>query len=134
MNWKRVISGVLAAAMLSALPVQLLASAEGAEAAAEVNTWEDLTSVESLEDSNTFYYNKNGYTFEKLSHPEKDVKVADGVVDYLGDGAVDVVTDPEAEATMPATGARTYAWAAGGLRRIGIYVAPATQPSATPSL
>ncbi len=29
MNWKRVISGVLAAAMLSALPVQLLASAEG---------------------------------------------------------------------------------------------------------
>lgn len=58
MNWKRVISGVLAAAMLSALPVQLLASAEGAEAAAEVNTWEDLTSVESLEDSNTFYYNK----------------------------------------------------------------------------
>ena len=97
MNWKRVISGVLAAAMLSALPVQLLASAEGAEAAAEVNTWEDLTSVESLEDSNTFYYNKNGYTFEKLSHPEKDVKTADGVVDYLGDGAVDVVTDPEAE-------------------------------------
>ena len=60
MNWKRVISGVLAAAMLSALPVQLLASAEGAE----VNTWEDLTSMESPEDSNTFYYNKNGYTFE----------------------------------------------------------------------
>ena len=80
MNWKRVISGVLAAAMLSALPVQLLASAEGAEAAAEVNTWEDLTSMESPEDSNTFYYNKNGYTFEKLSHPEKDVKVADGIV------------------------------------------------------
>ena len=32
MNWKRVISGVLAAAMLSALPVQLLVSAEGTEA------------------------------------------------------------------------------------------------------
>ena len=29
MNWKRVISGVLAAAMLSALPVQLPVSAEG---------------------------------------------------------------------------------------------------------
>ena len=97
MNWKRVISGVLAAAMLSALPVQLLASAEGAEAAAEVNTWEDLTSVESLEDSNTFYYNKNGYTFETLAHPETDGKTADGGVDYLGEGAVDVVTDPEAE-------------------------------------
>lgn len=114
MNWKRVISGVLAAAMLSALPVQLLASAEGAEAAAEVNTWEDLTSVESLEDSNTFYYNKNGYTFEKLSHPEKDVKTADGVVDYLGDGAVDVVTDPEAEGYNAGDRGQNYAWAAAG--------------------
>lgn len=114
MNWKRVISGVLAAAMLSALPVQLLASAEGAEAAAEVNTWEDLTSVESLEDSNTFYYNKNGYSFEKLSHPEKDVKTADGVVDYLGDGAVDVVTDPEAEGYNAGDRGQNYAWAAVG--------------------
>ena len=114
MNWKRVISGVLAAAMLSALPVQLLASAEGAEAAAEVNTWEDLTSVEALEDSNTFYYNKNGYTFEKLSHPEKDVKVADGIVDYLGDGAVDVVTDPEAEGYNAGDRGQNYAWAAVG--------------------
>ena len=114
MNWKRVISGVLAAAMLSALQVQLLASAEGAEAAAEVNTWEDLTSVESLEDSNTFYYNKNGYTFEKLSHPEKDVKVADGIVDYLGDGAVDVVTDPEAEGYNAGDRGQNYAWAAVG--------------------
>ena len=114
MNWKRVISGVLAAAMLSAPPVQLLASAEGAEAAAEVNTWEDLTSVESLEDSNTFYYNKNGYTFEKLSHPEKDVKTADGVVDYLGDGAVDVVTDPEAEGYNAGDRGQNYAWAAVG--------------------
>lgn len=114
MNWKRVISGVLAAAMLSALPVQLLASAEGAEAAAEVNTWEDLTSVESLEDSNIFYYNKNGYTFEKLSHPEKDVKTADGVVDYLGDGAVDVVTDPEAEGYNAGDRGQNYAWAAVG--------------------
>lgn len=114
MNWKRVISGVLAAAMLSALPVQLLASAEGAEAATEVNTWEDLTSVESLEDSNTFYYNKNGYTFEKLSHPEKDVKTSDGVVDYLGDGAVDVVTDPEAEGYNAGDRGQNYAWAAVG--------------------
>ncbi len=114
MNWKRVISGVLAAAMLSALPVQLLASAEGAEAAAEVNTWEDLTSVESPEDSNTFYYNKNGYTFEKLSHPEKDVKTADGIVDYLGDGAVDVVTDPEDEDYNAGDRGQNYAWAAVG--------------------
>ena len=114
MNWKRVISGVLAAAMLSALPVQLLASAEGAEAAAEVNTWEDLTSVESLEDSNTFYYNKNGYTFEKLSHPEKDVKTSDGIVDYLGDSAVGVVTDPDSDAYNAGDRGQNYAWSAIG--------------------
>ena len=46
MNWKRVISGVLAAAMLSALPVQLLASAEGAEAAAEVS-WAPVEAIRS---------------------------------------------------------------------------------------
>lgn len=43
MNWKRVISGVLAAAMLSALPVQLLVSAEGTEAVGQADGWEELT-------------------------------------------------------------------------------------------
>lgn len=99
MNWKRVISGVLAAAMLSALPVQLLVSAEGTEAVGQADGWEELTTLESLDESNTFFYSKDDQTFEKITHPEKDVKTADGIVDYLGDGAVAVVTDPEDAAT-----------------------------------
>lgn len=46
MNWKRVISGVLAAAMLSALPVQLPVSAEGTEAVGQADGWEKLTTPE----------------------------------------------------------------------------------------
>ena len=133
MNWKRIISSVLAAGMLLATPVQLLASAESAEDAESTNAWESLLTADDIDEENTFYYNKNGYTFEKLSHPEKDVKVADGIVDYLGDGAVDVVTDPEAEGYNAATGARTTPgplW----VTAIGSMWAPATQPSATPSL
>ena len=84
MNWKRVISGVLAAAMLSALPVQLLVSAEGTEAVGQADGWEELTTLESLDESNTFFYSKDDQTFEKITHPEKDVKTADGIVDYLG--------------------------------------------------
>lgn len=37
MNWKRIISSVLAAGMLLATPVQLLASAESAEDAESTN-------------------------------------------------------------------------------------------------
>ena len=48
MNWKRVISGVLAAAMLSALPVQLLVSAEGTEAVGQADGWEELTTLDFL--------------------------------------------------------------------------------------
>ena len=114
MNWKRVISGVLAAAMLSALPVQLLASAESAEDAESTNAWESLLTADDIDEENTFTYSKNGYSFEKLSHPEKDVKVADGIVDYLGDGAVDVVTDPEAEGYNAGDRGQNYAWAAVG--------------------
>ena len=95
MNWKRVISGVLAAAMLSALPVQLPVSAEGTEAVGQADGWEKLTTPEPLDESNTFFYSKDDQTFEKITHPEKDVKTADGIVDYLGDSAVAVVTDPE---------------------------------------
>ena len=114
MNWKRVISGVLAAGMLLATPVQLLASAESAEDAESTNAWESLLTADDIDEENTFTYSKNGYSFEKLSHPEKDVKVADGIVDYLGDGAVDVVTDPEAEGYNAGDRGQNYAWAAVG--------------------
>lgn len=126
MNWKRIISGALAASMMLTAPVQLLASAEDADAADSApaaestetpdgeNAWEDLFSSEDIDDTNTFYYNKGGYSFEKLSHPEKDVKTADGIVDYLGDGAVDVVTDPEDEDYNAGDRGQNYAWAAVG--------------------
>ena len=114
MNWKRVISGVLAAAMLSALPVQLLVSAEGTEAVGQADGWQELTTLESLDESNTFFYSKDDQTFEKITHPEKDVKTADGIVDYLGDGAVAVVTDPEDAAYNAGDRGQNYAWSAVG--------------------
>lgn len=54
MNWKRIVSGVLAAAMLYALPMQLLASAEGA-GTATANAWEELSIAASPDDCNTFF-------------------------------------------------------------------------------
>ena len=114
MNWKRVISGVLAAAMLSALPVQLLVSAEGTGAVGQADGWQELTPLESLDESNTFFYSKDDQTFEKITHPEKDVKTADGIVDYLGDGAVAVVTDPEDAAYNAGDRGQNYAWSAVG--------------------
>ena len=114
MNWKRIISSVLAAGMLLATPVQLLASAESAEDAESTNAWESLLTADDIDEENTFTYSKNGYSFEKLSHPEKDVKTADGIVDYQGDGAVDVVTDPEDEDYNAGDRGQNYAWAAVG--------------------
>lgn len=114
MNWKRIISSVLAAGMLLATPVQLLASAESAEDAESTNAWESLLTADDIDEENTFTYSKNGYSFEKLSHPEKDVKVADGIVDYLGDGAVGVVTDPDSDAYNAGDRGQNYAWSAIG--------------------
>lgn len=114
MNWKRIISSVLAAGMLLATPVQLLASAESAEDAESTNAWESLLTADDIDEENTFTYSKNGYTFEKLSHPEKDVKTADGIVDYLGDSAVGVVTDPDSDAYNAGDRGQNYAWSAIG--------------------
>ena len=114
MNWKRIISSVLAAGMLLATPVQLLASAESAEDAESTNAWESLLTADDIDEENTFTYSKNGYSFEKLSHPEKDVKTADGIVDYLGDSAVGVVTDPDSDAYNAGDRGQNYAWSAIG--------------------
>ena len=114
MKWKRIISGVLAAGMLLAAPVQLLASAESADAAQTPNVWESLLTMDDIDEENTFYYNKNGLSFEKLTHPEKDVKTTDGIVDYLGDSAVGVVTDPADESYNAGDRGQNYAWSAIG--------------------
>ena len=114
MKWKRIISGVLAAGMLLAAPVQLPASAESADAAQTPNVWESLLTMDDIDEENTFYYNKNGLSFEKLTHPEKDVKTTDGIVDYLGDSAVGVVTDPADESYNAGDRGQNYAWSAIG--------------------
>ena len=114
MKWKRIISGVLAAGMLLAAPVQLLASAESADAAQTPNVWESLLTMDDIDEENTFYYNKNGLSFEKLTHPEKNVKTTDGIVDYLGDSAVGVVTDPADESYNAGDRGQNYAWSAIG--------------------
>lgn len=71
MNWKRVISGVLAAALLFALPVQLPVSAEGTEMVGQVDGWQELTTLEPLDECNAFFYSKDDQTFEKITHPER---------------------------------------------------------------
>ena len=100
--------------MLLAAPVQLLASAESADAAQTPNVWESLLTMDDIDEENTFYYNKNGLSFEKLTHPEKDVKTTDGIVDYLGDSAVGVVTDPADESYNAGDRGQNYAWSAIG--------------------
>lgn len=55
-----------------------------------------------------------GYAFEKISHPDKDVKSADGIVDYLGGGVQEIVTDPESEYYNVGSRGQNYAWAAVG--------------------
>ena len=100
--------------MLLAAPVQLLASAKSADAAQTPNVWESLLTMDDIDEENTFYYNKNGLSFEKLTHPEKDVKTTDGIVDYLGDSAVGVVTDPADESYNVGDRGQNYAWSAIG--------------------
>ena len=114
MKWKRIISGVLAAGMLLSAPVQLPASAESTDAAQTPNVWENLLTMDDIDEENTFYYNKNGLNFEKLTHPEKDVKTTDGIVDYLGGSAVGVVTDPADESYNAGDRGQNYAWSAIG--------------------
>ena len=78
------------------------------------NVWENLLTMDDIDEENTFYYNKNGLNFEKLTHPEKNVKTTDGIVDYLGDSAVGVVTDPADESYNAGDRGQNYAWSAIG--------------------
>lgn len=90
------------------------AGSAGAAAAQTPNVWESLLTMDDIDEENTFYYNKNGLSFEKLTHPEKDVKTTDGIVDYLGDSAVGVVTDPADESYNVGDRGQNYAWSAIG--------------------
>ena len=57
-------------------------------------------------------YNAGNYTFEKISHPTKGTMSADGIVDYIGDGAVDVITDPSDPNYNVGDRGQNYSWSA----------------------
>ena len=57
-------------------------------------------------------YPAGNYTFEKISHPTKGTMSADGIVDYIGDGAVNVITDPSDPNYNAGDRGQNYSWSA----------------------
>ena len=57
-------------------------------------------------------YNAGNYTFEKISHPTKGTMSADGIVDYIGNGAVDVITDSSDPNYNVGDRGQNYSWSA----------------------
>ena len=57
-------------------------------------------------------YPAGNYTFEKISHPTKGTMSADGIVDYIGNGAVDVITDPSDPNYNAGDRGQNYSWSA----------------------
>ena len=57
-------------------------------------------------------YNAGNYTFEKISHPTKGTMSADGIVDYIGGGAVNVITDPSDPNYNVGDRGQNYSWSA----------------------
>ena len=55
-------------------------------------------------------YNAGNYTFEKISHPTKGTMSADGIVDYIGNGAVDVITDSSDPNYNAGDRGQNYSW------------------------
>ena len=57
-------------------------------------------------------YTAGNYTFEKISHPTKGTMSADGIVDYIGNGAVDVITDSSNPNYNASDRGQNYSWSA----------------------
>ena len=57
-------------------------------------------------------YTAGNYTFEKICHPTKGTMSADGIVDYIGDGAVNVITDPSDPNYNAGDRGQNYSWSA----------------------
>ena len=57
-------------------------------------------------------YTAGNYTFEKISHPTKCTMSADGIVDYIGAGAVNVITDPSDPNYNAGDRGQNYSWSA----------------------
>lgn len=66
----------------------------------------------SAEGTQKITYNAGNYTFEKISHPTKGTMSADGIVDYIGDGAVNVITDPSDPNYNAGDRGQNYSWSA----------------------
>lgn len=91
---KKVGAVLLSAAMLSAMVLPVFAENE-------------TTPV-------SYYGRTTGYKFEKISHPTKPTKQADGIVDYIGNGAVGVVTDESDPYYNAGDRGQSYSWSAQG--------------------
>lgn len=69
-----------------------------------------MTALAAEPENGKITYNAGeGYTFEKISHPTKGTMSADGIVDYIGDGKVEVITDTMTPTIMRVTVARVTA-------------------------
>ena len=91
---KKVGAVLLSAAMLSAMVLPVFAENETAPV--------------------SYYGQIPGYKFEKISHPTKPTKQADGIVDYIGNGAVSVVTDESDPYYNAGDRGQSYSWSAQG--------------------
>lgn len=73
-----------------------------------------MTALAAEPENGKITYNAGeGYTFEKISHPTKGTMSADGIVDYIGDGKVEVITDTN-DSNLYNAGDRgqSYSWSA----------------------
>lgn len=72
-----------------------------------------MTALAAEPENGKITYNAGeGYTFEKISHPTKGTMSADGIVDYIGDGKVEVITDTNDSNYNAGDRGQSYSWPA----------------------
>lgn len=72
-----------------------------------------MTALAAEPENGKITYNAGeGYTFEKISRPTKGTMSADGIVDYIGDGKVEVITDTNDSNYNAGDRGQSYSWSA----------------------
>lgn len=72
-----------------------------------------MTALAAEPENGKITYNAGeGYTFEKISHPTKGTMSADGIVDYIGDGKAEVITDTNDSNYNAGDRGQSYSWSA----------------------
>ena len=72
-----------------------------------------MTALAAEPENGKITYNAGeGYTFETISHPTKGTMSADGIVDYIGDGKVEVITDTNDSNYNAGDRGQSYSWSA----------------------